>query len=450
MLDRMAGAAVVFTANRDEAASSALPLINYCAGEIPGAVNIVPAGLLGERDIRIQDTGMLICSGLPGNQPEGNSRAGDRSAGNAHAEIRTAGNLSAGSAPAVNNSDGEFLPNGFDPFSAAFYMLSRYEEYLSDAVDRHGRCPFSESLACRHSFAGEPVVDMWAIGLMENIGRTYRGVKFPEREFSFVPTIDVDIPWAYSNRGLLRSVGGFARSLFRGDTEEFMARYRVLCKGEPDPYDTFDLIGRIHEDAGLSPVFFFHAGRYGKFDKTVSTDNRQYRQLIRELSERYPFGLHPSYTSFDDGRLIKKEAGRLGEIAGEHPVRSRQHYLRFRLPGTCRDLLEAGISEDYTLGWAEVPGFRAGTCTPFMFYDLIPEQETGLKMVPFQIMDGTLKDYMGLEPGEAVEVARIITRKVRDVGGTLVTLWHNESFSGRGRWKNWEQVYHDIITSATP
>ena len=433
MLERMAGARVVLTANRDEAASAALPLINYCTGEIPGAVNMVPYGLLGERDIRMQDTGLLVCRGLPGKPAEGNSSAGNRSAGNP---------------VAGNPPDGKYVPEGFDLFSAAFYMLSRYEEYLSDTGDRHGRFPFSESLACRHSFAAEPLVDLWAISLMEMISRIYPGVKFPEREFLFIPTIDIDIPWAYRNRGVFRTLGGFARSLMKADMRQFVSRYRVLCMGDPDPYDTFDLIGKIHEDAGLLPVFFFHAGRYGKFDKSVSAFNGQYRQLIREISARYPYGLHPSYSSFDDPGLTVEEAGLLAGITGEYPFRSRQHYLRLRLPGTCRTLIDSGIKEDYTLGWAEVPGFRAGTCTPFMFYDLELEQETSLRMVPFQIMDGTLKDYMGLEPDEASEVVRTITGKVRDVNGTLVTLWHNESFSGTGHWKNWKKVYLEIIEAA--
>ncbi|MFO7922998.1 MAG: polysaccharide deacetylase family protein [Bacteroidales bacterium] len=414
LVENILGTELVFTTDIEEARLAGIPLINYTDSYMAGAVNIVPHGLLYEKNVCNQNidiervNGKIVLFRSPGHDD-----------------------------------------TGFDLFAASFYMISRYEEYLPGIKDEHGRFPFSGSLACRYSFADEPVVDLWAAALRESIVRKYPAVYFPEREFTFIPTIDVDIPWAYKNRGLWRTAGGFARSALKGDIDELIFRYRVLFNGRKDPFDTFRLIETVHGENGLSPIFFFSAGTYGKFDKSVPVSHPAYSRLIDDLSSRYGWGIHPSWLSYNNSELLKKETEMLTRITGEAPVRSRQHYLRLCLPDTYRYLSESGISEDYTMGWAETAGFRAGTCTPYMFYDLEGDEITGLKIFPFQIMDGSLCDYMKLPSPDAAEFACRIVEKVKDVNGTLVTLWHNESFSGTGRWKNWENVYLEIIRAAT-
>ena len=50
----------------------------------------------------------------------------------------------------------------FDIFSAAFYLLSRYEEYLPHVKDNYGRFTKEESLAFQSGFLHQPVIDIWA------------------------------------------------------------------------------------------------------------------------------------------------------------------------------------------------------------------------------------------------------------------------------------------------
>lgn len=411
----MLGAGIDFTVSRNEALSATLPLINYSGEPVTGAVNICPSPLLNETGIKRQAINVERYKGLP-------------------VFFRTA-------------VDGD---PGFDLFAAAFYMLSRYEEYLPFRKDRHGRFPSGESLAFKHGLVREPLVDLWAGELRKILLQKFPRAEFPGRKYRYIPTIDADVPWAYKNRSLWRTAGGFARSAIKGETGELRSRFRVLLNREDDPYDTWQEIEDIHEKAGLSPVYFFSAGTYSDFDKSVPLSGRQYRQLIRNISEKYRTGIHPSYYSYRDGDLIQREIMQLSGVTGKPVCRSRQHYLRLELPVTCRLLAENGISDDYTMGWAELPGFRAGTCTPFLFYDLEKEEASALRIWPFQLMDGTFRDYLDTGPEESAEIAGDIIRKVRDAGGTLITLWHNESLSERGRWKNWKKLYLDIIKSAAP
>lgn len=50
----------------------------------------------------------------------------------------------------------------FDIFSAAFLLLSRYEEYLPHVKDEYGRFTKEHSIAYQHKFLHQPVVDLWA------------------------------------------------------------------------------------------------------------------------------------------------------------------------------------------------------------------------------------------------------------------------------------------------
>jgi hypothetical protein len=158
-------------------------------------------------------------------------------------------------------------------------------------------------------------------------------------------------------------------------------------------------------------------------------------------SEGQKISLHPSYASNRRYSLLAKEIISIDQIHGTPVTRSRQHYLQLKLPQTYRNLINAGIREDYTMGWSEITGFRAGTCTPFYFYDLEKEMITTLKLVPFVYMDRTLKDYHNLKPKGAMETIKKIASSVASVEGQFVFLWHNESVSDCGEWKGWRKVF---------
>ncbi|MBK6903035.1 MAG: polysaccharide deacetylase family protein [Saprospirales bacterium] len=129
---------------------------------------------------------------------------------------------------------------------------------------------------------------------------------------------------------------------------------------------------------------------------------------------------------------MKEEKERLEGICGQQIRKSRQHFLRLRLPESFRALLEADLTEDYSMGYADAIGFRAGTSVPFRWYDLAGENATGLLVVPFQVMDITLKKYMGLSPEEATKRMLDLVNVVRRTGGTFCCIWHNSSFDEKG------------------
>jgi len=338
----------------------------------------------------------------------------------------------------------------FDLLSAVFYLVSRYEEYLPFKPDEHGRFPSTESLASKMEILEEPIVNQWAqvFGdeLENHFGRQI-GIKKPA--YRFISTIDVDNAWAYAHKGWKRTIGGFWN-----DRKSMVARnfrFQVLRENQPDPYDTYDLIERFHREAGTEPLWFFLLGHYGKYDKNISPRNCNYQRLIRGISRDGRVGIHPSYHSHASPDGVAREVSMLSHILGQPVIRSRQHFLKLRLPATYRALIRAGIREDYSLGYADKPGFRAGIALPFRFFDLERNKAEDLTVYPFQVMDQTLRQYLDLKPDEALARVLDLADKTKKAGGTLITLWHNESLSEWNEWTGWSEVYRQILKqAATP
>ena len=97
------------------------------------------------------------------------------------------------------------------------------------------------------------------------------------------------------------------------------------------------------------------------------------------------------------------------------------------------------------MGYASHLGFRAGIATPYTFYNLDTEEILAIKVYPFAIVDDTLRYNMKLDASEVLDNIKDIIQSVKDVNGTLITIWHNDTFSEKGVWKGWKNVYEDMI-----
>ncbi len=387
---------------------STKPLINYSTDRSVGGIFIQPEPLLFETGIGKQDIWVAHIDGLPlfFQQPP----------------------------------EAGFM---IDVFAFAFYLASRYEEYLPFTRDEYGRFAAESSLAYKHNFLYRPVVDIWVQRFGSNISLLYPVIKISSSTYDNLLTIDVDQPFAYRGKGVIRSVGGMIRDLIRG--VRVGERVKCITGMEKDPYDTFDFLNQRAEKLSVPVRYFFTAGRRSRFDKNPIPSRRCYRRLIRKTVGKHSVGLHPSYASNKDVKILERELKRL-EKAGDIKVDSvRKHFLLLSFPNTYRDLLTAGIKNDYTLGYAREPGFRAGIARPFLFYDLEKEEQTELRLVPFQYMDGTLQQYKRLTPDKAIPIIKILIDETRNVGGLFVSLWHNTSLTEKNGWEGWSSLFETAI-----
>ena len=342
----------------------------------------------------------------------------------------------------VNAGPNSSLP--FDIFAASFYLISRYEEYLPHVKDVHERFTAEQSLAYNFNFLEKPVVDIWVTKLKAILKQRFPDYHFPDREFRYISTIDVDNAFAYKYKSLVRTFGAFSSDFFKLQIRSFWSRLLVILRIRKDPNNTFDQILTLSKTYDVDLIFFFLIGDYTTFDTNISTTKRQFRLLIKHIADYARVGLHPSYYTMKNNEMLKKEKERLESITNIPTTISRQHFLRFSLPETYQNLIDLEIEEDYSMGYASHVGFRASTSIPFHFFDLDFEIQTPLLVYPFALMDTTLNDYMGLTPKQSLGRTKDLLNEVMNVNGTFITLFHNESLSGYLRWNGWKKVYEKM------
>ncbi|MDX1829998.1 MAG: polysaccharide deacetylase family protein [Lutibacter sp.] len=340
-----------------------------------------------------------------------------------------------------------FFPTGekssipFDIFAAGFYLITRIEEYLPHVQDEHDRFPAEESLAVKNDFIEKPVIDIWAYKFLELLKQKFPNYEYRDKKFKLISTIDVDSAFAYKHKGIVRTIGGFFNDIFRFRIFNLWHRILTVFNFEKDPFNTFKEILKIKKEHNVNTLFFFLIGDYTTYDKNISSTNLKFQALIKSVADYAKIGMHPSYFSYKSFEKLKKEKTRLENIINTPVTFSRQHYLRLSIPETYQNLIDLEIQEDYTMGYAKVVGFRASTCTPFYFYDLDFEIQTPLKIYPLAFMDGTLKDHMKLSNEESIQKIMQLKNEVKEVNGTFISLFHNDTLSENNNWKGWSTIY---------
>jgi hypothetical protein len=341
-------------------------------------------------------------------------------------------------------SAGEVSSIPYDIFAASFYLISRYEEYLPHVQDEHERFPVTESIAYKNGFLEKPLVDIWTLRFLEVLKEKFSTYSFGKKEFKVVSTIDVDMAFAFKNKGIIRTFGGFLNDIIHFRFKTFWNRLMTVLNFRPDPFNSFDKILSYHKNRKRL-LFFFLLGDYTTYDKNISWSNNRLQTLIKSVADYARVGLHPSYFSVNSIDTLKKEKLRLESIINTPVAYSRQHYLRLKIPETYQQLIDLDIEADYTMGYAKRIGFRASTCTPFYFYDLDFEIQTPLKLVPFACMDYTMREHMELSNDEVIKTIERLKSEVKEVNGTFVTLFHNDTLSNHKEWVGWDAIYQKAV-----
>lgn len=346
-----------------------------------------------------------------------------------------------------NTSSNSILP--FDLFSCAFYMTSRYEEYLPHIEDLHDRFEAMSSIAKKYKFLKDPIINQHAYWLKKKLKTCFPNINFPKQTHSVKVTLDIDNAYAYKHKGIVRNIASLGKKALNFELKEFNKQIAVLGRLKKDPYDSYKKQLSIHKKYNITPTYFFLLGDYAKHDKNISHKKGALKKLINQLSNNnYNIGIHPSYRSYLKPHRIKKEKKRLERILDKKITHSRQHFLKLKMPNTYQQLDKIGITDDYSMGFASKIGFRAGTCTPFPFYDLEEEKITSLIIHPFCLMDTTLKQYLKIRSKNVIKYITPMFEKIKEVNGEIHILFHNESIEGDNKWKNWHNVYEDVIKLA--
>ncbi len=357
---------------------------------------------------------------------------------------------------ALYPTDGHFP---FDIFAASFYLLTRYEEYQVHQKDEFGRYAHTNSMAFREGFLNLPLINLWLASFKTELAAAFPELTFRHQQFACNITYDIDMAYSYRHKGPVRTIAGFTRSVLAGKWDEFAYRWSVLRGHKQDPFDCFEWLDALHLYCRLKPYYFFLvAKKQIGYDKNISTNKKPFRDLVEYYASKYEAGIHPSWQSVDQPKLLKEEIEWLEVVADKPILSSRQHYIRFQTPETFRNLLEAGIRNEFSMGYGSVNGFRASVCSSFKWYDLERDEPTQLLMHPFCFMDANAFYEQKQTPQETYLELTGYYNTVKRVNGTFTGIWHNHMLSYEPALKGWrdmfelfmkETVYWDAYSDAT-
>ena len=330
----------------------------------------------------------------------------------------------------------------FDIFSASFYLLSRYEEYLPHVKDGLGRFTASESLAYNEGFLQEPVVDIWAYKFKTLLLGYFPNQHFPLRKPTVHNIIEAKKPYAYIQRGFFRSIISYSKDILKLRLRNVINRTQAMLGLRRDPFDTFKWIMNVSKKSKSKLTMFFLLGDAMFFEESLNTKRLRFKMLVKFISDYKEVLLILSFRALTNYDLLKNEKHGMEDITNRILQSSLNAQYLVNLPDIYRNLVELEVEKDFTMMYEDEVGFRASTCTPFLFYDLDYEIKTPLIIHPIAISTTAFhKKY----PSEINKTVNALFTSVEKVNGTFSMLFSNRDFSSSEKNKIWRTIFSEKL-----
>ncbi len=338
--------------------------------------------------------------------------------------------------------DKSVLP--YDIFSAAFYLVSRYEEYLPHVKDDFGRFPASESLGYREEFLLQPVVDIWAYKLKEALVAVFPDLTFPKKEATVHSLLLVKQPYLFAHKGFVRSMAGYVKDLSRFRFRSILYRTKVLFALRNDPLDVYDWIISVTKNSTNKLTAFFLLGDNPTLRESFSSRRKKFKRLLKYMGDYNEVGILFSYNALIDITVLKEERLQLEENTHRSLRSSVNSDYLVMLPDLYRNLVEQEITQDFTMVYEDTPGFRAGTCTPFLYYDLDYEIKTPLVIHPIAFTtEGFNNKY---ESDSLQRILKMYTSVIK-LNGTFSVFFSNEDFTDQKANAIWRNLFSEKLNN---
>ena len=346
----------------------------------------------------------------------------------------------------------------YDILGLTYWMLSRQEEVGCTDLDEHGRFPASSSHAFKFGYLERPVVDEWLDILGQVLTRLWPQLTLKQHQPRTLVSCDIDNPYLCYSKSFRKTARVVLGDLFKRRSPlaalKTLYRYNQIRCGNynSDPYmSALDWIMDVNEAVGNKVSFNFITEQLDlTYDGCYSMGEPVIRDLLQRIYTRgHELGLHTSYTTIHDMEQTQREAEILRKVMDEEGISQRklggrQHYLRWETPTTAHNLDAAGMTYDSTLGYADRPGFRCGTCHEYPMIDPIDKKLLNVRQRPLVLMECSVIDmaYMGLGYSEqSMKYMHMIKKHCYKVGGDFTLLWHNSHL----RNKEDHSFYEELI-----
>lgn len=341
-----------------------------------------------------------------------------------------------------------------DVISNAFYLVSRYEEYINKERDSHKRFSYKSSAICTANAVDRPIINEYielVYSLMNKLDNNIvKGSKWDDKDYVICISHDIDSILKYRDKFLKAFLVKLIKERNIKEAFNKVKNYIMsLFNYQKDPYWTFDYLMNLEEKYSFTSSYYFMTSGETNKDNSYSINNTVLKKVFNRIKANdSEIGIHGSYNSYNNVKCLKKEIDLLSKYTNVDGI--RQHYLRFSIEETWKTQIENNIKYDTTLAFADTAGFRAGICSPFRPFDLKRKVKLDIWEIPLIVMDGTLMErgYLNLSCDQAVNFMKVLIDRIKYHNGVFSLLWHNSSFDYEGEWKGWQSVYEEILKYA--
>ena len=309
----------------------------------------------------------------------------------------------------------------------AFFMLTRAEEYVCSNFDRHDRFTTKSSIFFTSLQYETPWVDILRSRLLH-----YFEIS-DERKGKTIATYDIDIPFRFEWLNLRLNV----RSILRTIHQVLVNKNVTLLKLG----DSADNLTEIYDER-IEQIFFLMSNyKRHRLDGRYSLKSKKLQKRIKFLlSKNVKMGWHAEYDTLDRPNLAKLRSRKIKKLLEENNINKlevRAHFLRWDINKSPKLMLQLGISKDYSMGFSDNIGFRAGTSRPFYHYDLKDRRSTSLKLIPLLLMDCALlppEEITTREVEKYRDRIKALRNNVTKHNGDFVFLWHNSYLETKAQY----------------
>lgn len=331
---------------------------------------------------------------------------------------------------------------GVDLFASAFFMLTRWEEYVLSDKDQHDRFPYTSSLAWKQQFLHRPVVNEYVYFIKQFLEEAGMQLK-SDKQFRFFFTCDIDFIFKWKTIWeWLKTLSGdlFKRKSLLLAGQTFANFLKAPFSKHTDPYNTYNQILEDGLATKAEKIFYILLNKGNQ--KILRKESDWLFQKLK--SKGGIIGIHPDYNSHIPNGSFNKEKHLLEEMLGEPIIESRQHFLRFEVPETWSMLSKRDIEYDSSMYYTEIPGFRTGCCSEYSCFDVVYRTKLTTKERTLCFMDTSLFYDQWQSDGAFAYLSEMIER-INKYNGDFVMLWHNSSFDP-ALWSSKKDVYRQIIS----
>ena len=295
----------------------------------------------------------------------------------------------------------------FDIFAASFFLLCRYEECMPYLKTDSGYFNPSQSISVKFNFLELPIIDLWVSKFQEQLASNFLEiVKKQDYKPSKKILLEVPIAFRYSNRSLLENLGDIFSAIWKLNLKQLIIHILVLMKLRNDPFETYYQWEDWFNESSIKPIVFFLFARSSSYQTSTSIFNLRFRKIIKKTGDFFSLGLLTSIRAqIDSKKQILREKNDFQKLTNRAIFDVRLSNGIFNLRKDYEMLYENEFKNDYSMGYLDQIGFRAGTATPYYFYDFSRESQLSLKLTPIFATEESLKRINNPFPFEKLRAA---------------------------------------------